>query len=254
MSENEKKEKAVILEGTETKTETTKKGKKMEKTEKKAEKKNASAKGVTKKTMKREPEKKVLKRASTEVDHSIVEKMFNKLLADKELKKGLVVSRNARGAVQIRRDGALLISTRADGVIITHPMYEGKGKTKSRIFPCTDKGFFNLSRVPREKVTYDMLVARVKDPKSVHEYHKEFYSGEKASESGLLMKRTAAAKRVGKEPEPITEVKKGKKKKAKEADAIKMEAKTRKAKASKPKRTPVATAIAAVATETGTKD
>lgn len=139
------------------------------------------------------------------VDHSAFRKMLNKIITKN---KGLSVVENAHGAIQVKRDGALLFSSRSDGVIITHPIKEGK----ERIFKHPGNKWDHLSRVPHDKVTEKMLTERVADPKTAADYHNEFYK-KNPEASGLHMKAEAARNRIAK-LKAEAEAEKGKKSKA----------------------------------------
>ncbi len=186
------------------------------------------AKRVAKKEMKKE-EKGVRNLAQ-------IRKMFNKILTSH---KGLTLVENRHGAVQVKRNGSLLFSARKDGMIITHPIYEGKGKKKERIFKVGGNRWDHLSLVPFDQVTLTMLEARVKDPKTPADYHDEIYKNRK-QESGLVSKLEASKKRKEKAGKSATKARKATKAKAKGA------AKARKAtkKTTKKAIRKVATAVA----------
>jgi len=142
-----------------------------------------------KKEMKKTTEKKVVNFAPTR-------KMFNSILTKN---KGLTLVENKHGAIQVKREGSLLFSARKDGkMIISHPMTEGKGAKKARVFKIAGTKWDHLSQVPFDKVTLKMLEDRVKDKKTAAEYHAEFYGGKNKEKSGLYQKALAAEKRTSK--------------------------------------------------------
>uniref|UniRef100_A0A6M3L2G0 Uncharacterized protein n=1 Tax=viral metagenome TaxID=1070528 RepID=A0A6M3L2G0_9ZZZZ len=165
-------------------------------------------KNVTKKVMKTEPEKKA-------VNHDDFRKICNRILTKN---KGLTLVENKHGAIQIKRDGGggLLFSSRNDGVIVTHPMYEGTGKKKTRVYAISGGMWDDISRVSHSEITEAMLQARIDDKKSRADYHKEVY-GKNPEKSGLVAKREAAAKRVAKVSKEIGKKKEAIKKETKEA-------------------------------------
>ena len=206
------------------------------KTAKKVQTKKVEAKKTqTKKTMKKIETKKT-------PDFGAMRKLFNKVLTKN---KDLVLVENKHGAIQVKRKGGLLFSARKDGkMIITHPMFKGKGKKKERIYKHMGTGFDHLSHVPFEEVTLEMLMDRVKDKKSVKEHHDAVYSGRRAKESGVLKKLEAAKARIAK----TKKVAKKTTKKAKNAKAaIKRSAKKAPKKSSPKNKRAVKGAIRAVA-------
>jgi hypothetical protein len=167
--------------------------------EEKAMKKNAKEVKGAKSESKKNPAvtKKVMKREETKSVFNLdpIRKIFNKIL---QMNKGLTLVENKHGAVQIKRSGDLLFSARGDGMIVTHPMFEGKGKDKKRVWNVKGGKWDHLSRVPFDKVTQQMLQARVDDPKSVKEWHDSIYSGKARENSGLVAKAEAARQRIEK--------------------------------------------------------
>lgn len=165
-------------------------------------------KNVTKKVMKTDPEKKA-------VNHDDFRKICNRILTKN---KGLTLVENKHGAIQIKRDGGggLLFSSRNDGVIVTHPMFEGTGKKKTRIYHISDGKWDDISRVPHGEITEAMLQTRVDDKKSRADYHEEIY-GKNPEKAGLTIKREAAAKRMAKASKEIGSKKEALKKETKEA-------------------------------------
>jgi hypothetical protein len=128
-------------------------------------------------------------------DFGAMRKLFTSILTKV---KGLTLVENAHGAIQIKDGRGLLFSARSDGnMIITHPMYEGKGKDKKRVFQIAGGKWDDLSEVPFDKVTAEMLLTRANDPKSRAQYHAELYKG-REDEAGLVKKLAAAKARMAK--------------------------------------------------------
>lgn len=128
------------------------------------------------------------------VDFTGMRKMFNKILTGN---KGLTLVENRHGAIQVKREGSLLFSARKDGkMIISHPMSEGKGNKKARVFKISGTKWDHLSQVPFDKVTVKMLEDRIKDKKTASEHHADFYGGKNKDKSGLYQKAVAAEKRA----------------------------------------------------------
>ena len=122
--------------------------------------------------------------------------------------KGLTLVENAHGAVQVKREGSLLFNFRKDGkTLITHPMYDKKGKGRKRIYKVPGTKYDHFSLLPSTDVTKEMLQTRIDDPKTSKQYHQEFYA-KRMSESGIVMKMAAAKARSEKLKK---EVKKSKK-------------------------------------------
>ena len=118
---------------------------------------------------------------------------------------------NKHGAIQVKRGGDLLFSARSDArMIITHPIYTGKGKKKERFFKHQGSMWDNLTQLPFKEVTLEMLQKRIDDKKTRADYHKEFYGGKNAVKSGLYIKSEATKVRLADD---------GKKKKNVKADA-----------------------------------
>jgi hypothetical protein len=168
------------------------------------------------KAMKTEPEKKV-------VDFAGMRKLFNAML---QKNKGLTLVENKHGAIQVKRDGDLLFSARSDGrMIVTHPMFEGKGKDKTQTFKVKGDGWNHLSQVPFKDVTIAMLQARVDDKKRTKEYHAELYAGKNIENSGLHAKLLFAQARASKIKAESGTQKDVIKKEAKTAKAVKVDLK-----------------------------
>ena len=148
------------------------------------------AKVVDKGTETKAQAKKVMKAEASvvKIDHTNFRKMINPILSKN---KELTLVENKHGAIQVKRDGGLLFSSRNDGVIITAPIFDGK----TRIYKHSGDQWDNLSKVPHDKVTLKMLEARVADKKSMKDYFNQFY-GKDVTKSGLFQKRQIAAKRV----------------------------------------------------------
>ena len=135
----------------------------------------------------------------TSKDLKAVRALCNKLLTSKEAKgMDLTLVENAKGAIQVKRAGSLMFSFRKTGrgAIITHPIFTGKGKAKARWMKHGGSSWDHLTDCQWSEVTLDMLVKRIKDKKNPKDYHDEFYSGKKASNSGLALKAEAARKRI----------------------------------------------------------
>jgi hypothetical protein len=156
-----------------------------------AKKREKEAKAEVKGTETTTKGKKVMKAetSNVKVDHTNFRKMVNPILTKN---KDLVLVENKHGAIQIKRDGQLLFSSRNDGVIITHPVFDGK----VRLFKHPGDQWDHLTRAPHDKVTVKMLEARVADKKTMKDYFNQFY-GKDITKSGLFQKRQIAAKRVG---------------------------------------------------------
>jgi hypothetical protein len=144
---------------------------------------------------------------------SSIRKLFNSILTSS--KGALVLTENKHGAVQVKRSGDLLFSARSNGkMIITHPMFDGKGKKKTRVYTVSGNKWDHLSEVPFENVTLDMLKARVADSKTTKDYHVQIYKS-RMDESGLVAKTKAAKVRAeAAKKEAGTKVTKAKKTKA----------------------------------------
>lgn len=145
---------------------------------------------------KKATEKKEMKKATEKKapDFGAMRKMFNKVLTGN---KGLTLVENKHGAIQVKREGSLLFSARKDGkMIISHPMTEGKGAKKARVYKIAGTKWDHLSQVPFDKVTLKMLEDRIKDKKTAAEHHAEFYGGKNKEKSGLYQKAVAAEKRT----------------------------------------------------------
>lgn len=158
-------------------------------------------------------------------DFGNIRKIFNKVLTTV---KGLTLHENAHGAVQVKDSRGLLFSARSDGnVIITHPMYEGKGKDKKRIFQISGGKWDDLSQVPFGKVTAEMLIARANDQKSRAEYHAELYKG-RETEAGLFKKGETAKERIAKAKKEAGIKKEAVKKEAKAVKSVMVDKKAAK--------------------------
>jgi len=187
-------------------------------------------KKVNKKTSKKESKtmKKVMKKKEEKkaINFGPIRKMFNKILTKN---KGLVLVENKHGAVQVKREGGLLFSARSDGkMIITHPMYQGKGKKKERVHKVSGTKWNHLSHVAFDDVTMTMLEDRIKDKKTASDYHVQFYGGKKITNSGLYQKAEAAKARAAKASKEAgkkkTSLKKEKKQTKKASNIIKRQA------------------------------
>gem|GEM_PF-3715324 len=142
-------------------------------------KKATTKKATPKKTMKRE-----IVRKEMTLDVKEARKMCNGLLTKV---KGLTLVENGWGAVQIKRNGALMVSFLTRGIVlVTHPMTNKKG---DRIFKHYGSKDDHLSLVPQADVTLAMLIARCKDAKNSIEYHDEMYKGKKIGQSAIQMAR-----------------------------------------------------------------
>ena len=123
-----------------------------------------------------------------------IRNMFSEILK-KHSELSLV--ENHWGALQVKRGGDLLFSARGNGkMIIPHPIWEGKGKAKTRLFKHAGNQYDYLTDIPLDKVTIKMLEDRVADPKTNKDYYAEFYKG-RESESGLVIKAERAKARMG---------------------------------------------------------
>ena len=140
-------------------------------------------------------QKKVMKREVSKERIGLGEfrKLTNTILTKN---KGLALIENKHGAIQVKDDRGLLFSARGNNkVLFTHPMFSGTGKGKERVHKHPGQSWDNLSEVPIEEVTLNMLQARIDDKKSREDYHKEFY-GKNPEKSGLFIKAEAARKRA----------------------------------------------------------
>ena len=132
-------------------------------------------------------------------DDKAIRTLCNKLLTSKEAKgMDLTLVENAKGAIQVKRAGNLMFSFRKTGrgAIITHPIFVGKGKAKTRWMKHGGSSWDHLTDCLWSEVTLEMLVGRIKDKKNPKDYHDEIYSGKTASKSGLILKAEAAKKRI----------------------------------------------------------
>lgn len=163
-------------------------------------------------------------------DFSAIRKIFNTVLTKV---KGLTLTENAHGAVQVKDGRGLLFSARSDGaVIITHPMYDKpKGKDRKRVFAIKGGKWDELSQVPFAQVTPEMLIARAEDQKSRAAYHDELYKG-RETEAGLFKKSQAAQLRMEKAKKEAGDKKASVKKEAKAVKSVMVDKK-------EAKRTPV---------------
>lgn len=166
-------------------------------------------------------DKKTMKKGLTADD--LRKTIVNKILSKN---KGLTLVENRHGAIQIKRDGDLLFSLRGNNkAIVTHPMFEGKGKKKKRIFKHPGSKWDHLSEVPFADLTLEMCQARVDDKKTVKEYFAQIYKG-REKESGLFMKAEAAKKRAEKLKKDAKTAKKGAKTAKRVAKKTKKKAET----------------------------
>ena len=153
--------------------------------------KKESKKVETKETKNTSKGGSTMKKKSTDFRKKLINPILTK-------NKGLTLVENAHGAIQVKREGSLLFNFRKDGkTLITHPMYEKKGKKKVRIYKVPGTKYDHFSLLPSEDVTLAMLQARVDDKKTSKEYHDMFYKN-RMSESGIKMKAEAAKKRAEK--------------------------------------------------------
>jgi hypothetical protein len=154
-----------------------------------AKKREKEAKAEVKGTETTTKGKKVMKaEIESKVDQTAFRKMINPILTKNQ---NLVLVENKWGAVQVKRDGQLLFSNRKMGVIITHPMYDGK----TRIFKHAGDAYDNLSVVPQSKLTVKMLEARVADNKQLKDYVAQFY-GKDMTKCGLVKRAEVMKKRL----------------------------------------------------------
>lgn len=167
----------------------------------KINKKEVTTKKATSKTTKKGGAK-MAKKSTTNFRKTLVNPILTK-------NKGLTLVENAHGAIQVKREGSLLFNFRKDGkTLITHPMFDKKGRGRKRIFKVPGTKYDHFSLLPSTDVTLAMLQARVNDKKTSKEYHQEFY-GKRMSESGIFMKMEAAKKRAEKLKKEANKSKKG---------------------------------------------
>jgi len=180
---------------------------------------------------------KEMKKQATKTDmakniNAIHKGLFTKVL---QKVKGLTLTQNARGAVQVKREGNnLLFSARTDGkMIITHPIFtKVKGKNV-RFCKHSGNAWDHLSNVPFDQVTEKMLMDRCADKKNASDYHAQFY-GKNQEASGLVQKAQRARDRVAKAKAEATKATKSAK--GAKREATKATTKAKVAKASTPKR------------------
>jgi hypothetical protein len=177
-------------------------------------------------------------------DLKAVRTLCNKLLTSKEAKKlDLTLVENAKGAIQVKRAGALMFSFRKTGrgAIITHPIFTGRGKAKTRWMKHGGSSWDHLTDCLWSEVTLEMLVKRIKDKKNPKDYHDEIYKGKTASKSGLVLKAEAAKKRIAKLQKESNKTKNIKKR---EKKAVKKAKTTVKRQAKKKPASPVVAKVA----------
>ena len=223
----------------------------------------AKAKGDTKKkgaAMKAKTAKKTAKKLKSmkskpPVDNTkdvkAVRALINKVLTSKEAKgQDLSFVENAHGALQVKRSGHVMFSFRKTGrgCIITHPIYTGKGKTRTRWMKHSGNKWDHLTDCQWSDATLPMLLKRIKDKKNPKDYHDEIYNGKKAKSSGLVLKAEMAKKRLEvlkKNTKKASNKKKREKSAAKKAsNVVKRQAKKSTKKKTPKKASPVISKVA----------
>jgi hypothetical protein len=168
--------------------------------------------------------------------------LINKVLTSKEgIKAGLTFTENGHGALQVKRGDGLMFTFRhcGKGCIITHPIYQNsKGqptstKTKTRWMKHSGSKWDHLTDCKWSDVTLKMLMDRIKDTNSVKEHHDAIYKGKKLKNSGLVLKREMAQKRMEKLKK---ETKKSTNKKKREKASVKKASNVVKRQAKKTKK------------------
>ena len=159
-------------------------------------------------------------------DLKAVRVLCNKVLTSKEAKKlSLTLVENAKGAIQVKRDGALMFSFRKTGrgCIISHPIYTGRGASKKRWMKHSGSKWDHLTDCSWSEATLEMLIKRIKDKNTPKDHHDAIYKGKTLKNSGLKMKAEMARKRIeklSKDSKKATNKKKREKTASKKASTV----------------------------------